>query len=170
LPGSTAEISVANGHVYEITGPNIMVEIEKATGTVTKDQLARITSPNPKQKETRVTPGPNASQPAATAARFAGKWNAVDKNASYSLTLTEAGNRVTGTYDLQGGSLTGVIEDGVLVAIWQQPGNRRGGSARLKLSADGQTLSGRWEYDPSSFKSGLSGSGSWIFKRAGNSP
>lgn len=67
LPGSKTEISVANGHVYEITGPNIMVEIEKATGTVAKDQLARITSPNPKKKETRAAPGRSAPQPTPTA-------------------------------------------------------------------------------------------------------
>ncbi|MFN2542122.1 MAG: tetratricopeptide repeat protein [Chthoniobacterales bacterium] len=68
LPGSKTEISVANGHVYEITGPNIMVEIEKATGTVAKEQLARITSPNPGKKEARVAPGPTAPilVPAAT--------------------------------------------------------------------------------------------------------
>jgi membrane-associated protease RseP (regulator of RpoE activity) len=52
IPGADDEISVANGHVYEITGPSIMVEIEKATGAVAKDQLARINSPNPKKKET----------------------------------------------------------------------------------------------------------------------
>lgn len=47
LPGSSAEISVAEGHVYEITGEDIMVEIDNATGTVGKDQLVRIDSPNP---------------------------------------------------------------------------------------------------------------------------
>jgi tetratricopeptide (TPR) repeat protein len=67
MPGSKYEISVASGHVYEITGPNIMVEIEKATGTVTKDQLARIASPNPGKKEARVAPGTNAPAPAAAA-------------------------------------------------------------------------------------------------------
>src|SRR6266403_1904026 len=41
------EVSVGNGHVYEITGSNIMVKIDKATGTVAKDQLVRIDSPKP---------------------------------------------------------------------------------------------------------------------------
>ena len=67
LPGADDEISVANGHVYEITGANIMVEIEKASGAVAKDQSARITSPSPRKKETRVAPGPAAPVPAPTA-------------------------------------------------------------------------------------------------------
>lgn len=54
-PGADEEISVANGQVYEITGSNIMVEIEEASGAVAKDQLARINSPNPKKKETLTT-------------------------------------------------------------------------------------------------------------------
>ena len=63
LPGTDADISVANGHVYEITGPNIMVEIEKATGAVAKDQLVRITSPNPKKKPTLTAPAPSGPPP-----------------------------------------------------------------------------------------------------------
>lgn len=50
LPGIDVEVSVAMGHVYEITGPNIMVQIDSVTGSVAEDQLVRITSPNPKKK------------------------------------------------------------------------------------------------------------------------
>ena len=78
LPGADDEISVANGHVYEITGANIMVEIEKATGTVAKDQLVRIKSakalkkrgvnpsprpPPPLQSTPAVSPGDIAEEP-----------------------------------------------------------------------------------------------------------
>ena len=72
MPGSSAEISVAQGHVYEITGEDIMVEIENATGTVGKDQLVRIDSPNPRKRPAdaapRLHPGTKASQPPATVA------------------------------------------------------------------------------------------------------
>ena len=47
VPGADVEVSVASGHVYEITGRNIMIQIDKATGTVAKGQLVRITSPHP---------------------------------------------------------------------------------------------------------------------------
>lgn len=50
VPGTDVEVSVATGHVYEITGANIMVQIDKAMGTVAKDQLVRIDSANPKTK------------------------------------------------------------------------------------------------------------------------
>ena len=56
LPGDSGEISVADGHVYEITGEDIMVEIDEATGTVSKDQLARIVSPNPLKRSKAENP------------------------------------------------------------------------------------------------------------------
>jgi membrane-associated protease RseP (regulator of RpoE activity) len=60
MPGADDEISVANGHVYEITGANIMIEVDKASGAVANDQLVRINSPNPKKKET-LTASPPAT-------------------------------------------------------------------------------------------------------------
>jgi hypothetical protein len=50
VPGADVDVSVASGHVYEITGANIMVKIDNASGTVAKSQLVRITSPNAKNK------------------------------------------------------------------------------------------------------------------------
>jgi hypothetical protein len=60
LPGTDTEISVASGHVYEITGPNIMVQIDKASGSVAKDQLVRISSRTPMKQNA------NASDQSAT--------------------------------------------------------------------------------------------------------
>ena len=48
MAGTDIDVSVASGKVYEITGANIMVKIDKATGTVAKDQVVRFTSPNPR--------------------------------------------------------------------------------------------------------------------------
>lgn len=68
LPGVNTEISVATGHVYGITGPNIMVQIDQATGTVAKDQLVRITSTNPKKKgEVQAVTGSPSASPAKPA-------------------------------------------------------------------------------------------------------
>lgn len=68
LPGVDSEISVATGHVYEITGPNIMVQIDQATGTVAKNQLVRITSTNPKKKgEVQAAAGSPSASPAKPA-------------------------------------------------------------------------------------------------------
>ena len=50
LPGADDEISVASGHIVEIVAESINVEIENATGTVSKGQLARITSANPRKR------------------------------------------------------------------------------------------------------------------------
>jgi hypothetical protein len=41
VPGTHVEISVAIGHVYEITGANIMVQIDKATGGPGKSKLVK---------------------------------------------------------------------------------------------------------------------------------
>lgn len=188
LPGADTEISVATGHVYEITGPNIMVEIEKATGQVAKDQLVRIHSPNPKKQRERSSAAPTSTatappraastpKPEVASARgsspaaksFAGRWKVQNENASYTLALTQQGDRVTGNYDLEGGSLEGIVRNGTLVATWRQSHNRRGGPARLSLSKDGETLSGPWEYDPTIYSSGLTGRGTWVFQRESRS-
>lgn len=50
LPGTDDEISVAEGAVVETAGDRIKVEIKEATGTVEKNQLARIDSTKPQAK------------------------------------------------------------------------------------------------------------------------
>jgi hypothetical protein len=111
----------------------------------------------------------NATQIAAKASDFAGQWRVQNENASYVLDLLERGGRITGTYGLQSGSLSGVVRGGMLHATWKQPGNRRGGSVTFRLSADGNTLTGHWKYDPAIFSSGLRGSGTWTFRRINRS-
>ena len=66
MPGVDVDVSVANGHVQEITGQNIMVEIDNATATVSKGQLVRIKSPSPK-KRTIATATPSTTPSAAAA-------------------------------------------------------------------------------------------------------
>jgi outer membrane protein len=48
LPGADTEISVGSGNVSAVKADVIEAKIDKATGTVSKDQLARMTSAKPK--------------------------------------------------------------------------------------------------------------------------
>lgn len=140
--------------------PNDVPNIFNEAQSVIEEQQ-RSPSPRP-----LATPSPRAlSSPSATPKRLSGRWKVQNENASYTLTLRQEGKRVTGSYDLYNGTLKGAVLDDTLVATWQQAGNRRGGSARLHLSADGQTLQGAWAYDPSVYSSGLTGTGTWTFKR-----
>ena len=54
LPGADTEISVGSGKVTAVRGDSIEAKIDKATGTVSKNQLARITSEKP-QKRSAIT-------------------------------------------------------------------------------------------------------------------
>ena len=89
MAGVYAEISVAKGHVHEITGRDLVLKIDKATGTVSKNQLVRfisagttkVTSPSP-----AASPGPGDPDMARGAQEFAkGDWNAAI--ASYSAAI-----------------------------------------------------------------------------------
>jgi hypothetical protein len=60
MPGADEEVSVASGHVVEIVAESINVQIDNATGEVAKDQLARITSANPR-KRSELTAAPSVT-------------------------------------------------------------------------------------------------------------
>jgi len=122
---------------------------------------------NEAQSTIEAQPPPPQASRTVTAPRFAGEWKVQNENAAYTLRLRQEGNRVTGTYDLYNGTLKGTSQSDTLVASWNQPGNRRGGSARLRLSADGQMLTGSWTYNPALYSSGLKGTGAWTFRRIG---
>jgi hypothetical protein len=119
--------------------------------------------------QTRFTTATTSNTPTAgwdaAPVDFSGRWHAVDPNANYTLDLQQTEHRVTGSYDLQGGKVHGVVEGNKVTLYWQQVKNRRGGTATLTLSGDGQTMSGPWSYDPELFSSGLTGGGTWTFKR-----
>ncbi len=56
--------------------------------------------------------------------------------------LTQQGNQVSGTYDYDGGKLTGTVTDSVLRFQWTQAGGK--GSGRFLLAADGKSFKGYW--------------------------
>jgi hypothetical protein len=106
---------------------------------------------------------------AAAEPNLSGTWVS-DGPSAYRLVLEQNGANVTGSYSLENGQVSGTFSNGVLRIIWQQSGNRRGGTGTLTLSRDEQTLSGSWQYDPKMFNSGLTGSGAWKFHRSQGPP
>jgi hypothetical protein len=141
---------------------------EPATALGKKSVPPSPPSPSPRNPS-KATPKPAATMtpPAQEKKRFAGKWRVLNENPSYTLVLSQNGNKVTGTYDLQDGSLRGEVHGDVLVAKWWQTGNQAAGAVRLKLSNDGETLSGPWTYDAASLSRGFTGEGMWTLRRIG---
>lgn len=71
-----------------------------------------------------------------------GNWSGPWKTDFGAMTLSQNGNRVTGTYEFKGGRIDGTISGNVLSGTWTQTN----GSGRFEftLSADGRSFSGRW--------------------------
>jgi len=65
MPGLDEEVAVGRGTVTAVGADGITVRVDEATGTVAKDQLVRITSPNPSKKSAAQT-SPPPVQPTAT--------------------------------------------------------------------------------------------------------
>ncbi|HEY3165724.1 MAG TPA: OmpH family outer membrane protein [Candidatus Binatia bacterium] len=63
LPGADAEISVGSGKVTAVRDDSVEARIDKATGTVSKDQLARITSDKPKKRSGTAAQSPATVPP-----------------------------------------------------------------------------------------------------------
>ena len=80
LPGADTEISVGSGKVTAVHADSVEAKIDKATGTVAKDQLARIASANPKKRgAASVAGGPPVRQqtrpsPSEGTPSLIGKW------------------------------------------------------------------------------------------------
>ncbi len=101
----------------------------------------------PKKGETRVfaeRPGgtgqlpPAEEQPNNPPASLAGKWDlrVILGGASFALSLTQAGNKVTGTYSPQDGTIDGMVTGQVLRFQWTQAGGYKG-TGFLELNAEG---------------------------------
>jgi len=97
-------------------------------------------------------------------ADLSGNWSVNDGGAIYNLRLTQQGNRVAGVYDLQEGSINGIVEGNVFKLRWDQPHNKRGGHGELIIAADANTMTGTWSYDPAA-SGGLKGGGQWTFTK-----
>ena len=91
---------------------------------------------------------------------FAGTWSCPGPWGT--LTITQNGATVTGTYTHDSGRLEGTVSGNTITARWSESpsyaGPRDAGPANATLSADGRSFSGSWAYD------GGSG-GSWTCSR-----
>jgi hypothetical protein len=96
-----------------------------------------------------------------------GDWIVDDGTSTYDARLKQVGDRVSGEYDLHDGTGTidGLVEGNLLKLGWDQPFNQRGGEAKLRILSDGQTMMGRWNYDPTKHNSGLKTGGAWNFRK-----
>lgn len=97
-----------------------------------------------------------------------GDWVIDDGDFNYEARLKQVGNRISGEYDVGSygtGTIDGLVEGNRLRLNWDQPFNQRGGKAQLKISPDGQTLTGRWNYDPTKYNSGQRGSHAWYLQK-----
>jgi hypothetical protein len=88
-----------------------------------------------------------ATQPQSAAApTFTGTWSAEAQGSSYTFTLNQDGNTVTGNYsgtDGSNGQLNGKVSGNVLRFAWQQTDGLTG-SGKFALSGDGNAFNGSY--------------------------
>ncbi len=92
---------------------------------------------------------------------FTGTWNTSAGSVVTKMMLTQIGDRVTGTYDFAGGTISGTAKGNVLRYRWTQTDGRKG-AGYFELVDGGNGLRGHWSHtdDPDN-KSG----GSWTGTR-----
>jgi MscS family membrane protein len=78
----------------------------------------------------------------AQPADFSVDWQTFWRTGSAVLSLSQEGDRVTGSYQPDDGAVEGVVEGRVLRGTWAQPG--ASGAFVFALSEDGQVLTGRF--------------------------
>ena len=89
----------------------------------------------------------------APARSFTGAW----KTEWGTLTMSQDGDAVSGSYDFMGGAIAGKVKDGVLAFGWSQTGNGHQGTGTFVLSSDGDSFSGTWARRPGDEKLGPGG-------------
>lgn len=98
----------------------------------------------------------------AQQADFSGDWQTYWRTGSAVLSLEQAGDRVTGSYQPDDGTISGTVEGRVLRGTWEQPGSS--GRFVFALSQDEQVLTGRFgngEYWNGFRDNADAGSGAW---------
>lgn len=76
VPGADEEISVAGGKVAAVDAKAVKIKIEKSTGTIAKDQLARFKSGStPQTPAASPSPASSPSTPAAPGSPITGDWS-----------------------------------------------------------------------------------------------
>ena len=102
----------------------------------------------------------------AQEADFSGEWQTFWRTGTAVLSLEQDGDRVSGSYQPDDGTIVGEVSGRVLRGTWEQPGGS--GAFVFTISEDGQVLTGRFgngEYWNGVRAGDAEGSGSW---RLGN--
>lgn len=89
---------------------------------------------------------PTLSASAGAANTWAGSWATSwtgGSNGSATMTLTESGSAVSGTYDHDSGEIRGTADASSLAGTWTQAGSS--GSFTFTLATDGKSWSGSWD-------------------------
>ena len=87
-------------------------------------------------------------------AQWSGSW---DTNWGI-MTLSQSGNKVTGTYVYRNGRISGIVSGNTLTGKWSESPTyqppEQAGDVILKLSNDGMSITGEWRYGSSGDWSG----------------
>jgi len=105
----------------------------------TNQEASRMPSPN----ESQPSPSPNESQPSIAPASFAGMWNMASGPGStqFKLSLQQSGNKVTGTFSPQDGTIEGTVTGKTLSFQWTQAGGYKG-TGHMEMADDDKSLTG----------------------------
>ncbi|MGZ8920205.1 MAG: hypothetical protein ACXW3L_04405 [Limisphaerales bacterium] len=93
--------------------------------------------------ETPAASSPPVSQPNTPPASFGGNWNmaAGPGSTQFKLSMQQAGNKVTGTFSPQDGTIEGTVSGKTLSFQWTQAGGYKG-SGQMEMGGDGKSLTG----------------------------
>jgi hypothetical protein len=75
--------------------------------------------------------------------------------------LVQSGKTVTGTYEYNGGTITGTVQDNRLVGTWAEDNGASKGPVEFEITPDGKTFAGWWGYEGDDFTLTKKGSPSW---------
>ncbi|MBV6458700.1 MAG: hypothetical protein HONBIEJF_01836 [Fimbriimonadaceae bacterium] len=92
-------------------------------------------------------------------ANFGGIWDTTYGE----MRITQRGTKVTGTYTSGDGVIEGEVVGDELRVRWYERGNQSGGYASYKISDDGNSFSGPWNYDTDPERQ----AGTWNGRRQG---
>lgn len=147
--------------------------IDGATSAITPVNRLSDTAPGG-------TPGPGGVSPPTavpggvtpTACTWTGTWTTqapFKSVGTITMTLTQTGNTVTGTYSYQGGRVQGRVEGNALIGTWteaptyQPPAN--GGDLELRLAPDCRSFTGRFFQQLTAMPPGSTGWWEWTGQR-----
>ena len=74
---------------------------------------------------------------------WAGEWQVFSRGGQFIMNLNQSGNEVTGKIEPGGGSIEALVEGRLLKGRWAR--SNASGAIQLALSADGETLTGRFD-------------------------